>query len=654
MTIPIPLLLTGSALAILISGFVVWFLVPAIRHWFRLRDIQRQLADTKAAGIPALTKIFAVDEGLAHLWSEYAETLHTQTDDRDGQSRILAIRSTVPAEMYFNSQYVVDSRLRTEFFKHLPGVFTGVGIIGTFSGLIAGLRQFRIGIAVSPNPSSANAVTGAVEGLLREVSQAFLVSAAAITAAMAVTFIEKLLIASLYKRTERIAQDIDARFNSGAGEEYLARLVIASEDSASQSKILKDALVNELGALLREISDNQIQESRHESQALAGAISGSITDSLSQPLKDIAVTVRAASGDQSATASRMLTDVLSSFSERLNELFGGQISGLSDLNKDTASSVREVAQTLNLLVANIERASVSSSDAMAVRMATAVEAMEQRQASINSQTVAFVEQLRQLVSTSQSETSVKMQEALAVLGQQVGGMVESLRVSNEESVAGNGRREESLRAHASSAVAAMTGSVESVVTAMAVASTRMQEAVGTISQAASASLEKMNYGADTLNAAATNFANAGDRVSGSLSAATLVTGKLTELAGALTSSASTLQETVNEYRSHRDAVTSLVSELRTVVESAKREASLTADVLARIESSAQKLAAAQLQADHYLEGVNKVLAEAHQKFADATTRTLDRANQDFHKKLTQAVALLSSSIEEFESKLGSS
>jgi hypothetical protein len=37
----------------------------------------------------------------------------------------------------------------------------------------------------------------------------------------------------------------------------------------------------------------------------------------------------------------MLQDVMASFSQRLNDLFGGQISGLSDLNQQTAKSIQE-------------------------------------------------------------------------------------------------------------------------------------------------------------------------------------------------------------------------------------------------------------------------------------------------------------------------
>lgn len=259
----------------------------------------------------------------------------------------------MPAEMYFNGQSVVDGRLRAEFFKHLPGLLTGIGIIGTFTGLIGGLESFHVS-------EDADTVRGSLSGLMNEVGEAFVVSASAIGAAMLVTFLEKLLLSSLYRRTEKIAQDIDACFVAGAGEEYLSRLVRASEDSASQSKILKDALVNELGSLLRELTKQQIESAqqqqrlledmkasaRENNQALGEAINGVFRE----PLEKIAGAVQVASGEQSAMTTTMLQDVMSQFSARLNELFGGHISGLNELNQQTARSMREAVSTLKALV----------------------------------------------------------------------------------------------------------------------------------------------------------------------------------------------------------------------------------------------------------------------------------------------------------------
>lgn len=661
---PTPVLATGGVLAVLVLIFFVVFLVPGVLHWFRLSLIQRRIKKFESKNFASeFKKVFAKDKRLSHLWKEYQDSLHIQREERDGQLTTVAIRATVPSELYFNSQFVVDSRLRTEFFKHLPGLFTGIGIIGTFSGLIEGLRVFQVS-------ENAATVRASLESLMHSVGEAFLISAAAIAAAMVVTFVEKLLLASLYRRTEEIAHAIDARFDSGAGEEYLSRLVRASEDSASQSKILKDALVKELGELLRELttaqitsakesqlflserlaqtSKEQVEATRQDNQALGVTIAESIQQSLQGPLQDIANTVKSASGDQSATAARMLQDVMASFSQRLNDLFGGQISGLSDLNQQTAKSIQEAVGTLQTLVSNIEESSRRSTDAMAERMAQAIEKMEARQEAMNAQSTAFVEQIRQLVASSQSETNTKLQATLETIGTQVAGMLATLSESQAQVFEGNRSREQSMTDRAKSAVSSMSESVEAAIKEMSTASAQMAKNVAVLTQTTSSSVDKMNAGAEQLGTASRNFAAAGERVTSVMGQAADVTAKLSETSGALTSGSVALQELLRDYKTQRDAVGQLVSELRATVELARKEASLTGDVLARIESSATRLGAAQKQADDYLAGVSRVLGEAHTTFASEVKRTLEKANTEFHNKLSGAVGLLSSGVQELE------
>jgi hypothetical protein len=666
---PTSVLVTGALIAALSIAFITVFLVPGLLHLIRLRGIKKKISGCeKSEAVSKLTAVFSVDKRLAHLWNEFRESLHDQEAERDGQTIIVASRSTVPAEMYFSTQAVVDGRLRTEFFKHLPGLFTGIGIIGTFTGLITGLGAFKVS-------ENAAIVRAGLESLMHSVGEAFLISAAAIFAAMLVTLLEKLLLAALYEQTEEIVRSIDAYFESGAGEEYLSRLVKASEESASQSKILKDALVKDMSQLLRELTESQIaaakeqQEalasrldstareqaelSRQENQALGATIAESIKQSLEGPMKDIAETVKAASGDQSSNASRMLQDVMSSFSERLNKLFGGQISGLSDLNHQTARSMQDAVTTLQTLVSNIEDSSRRSTDTMAQRMAEAIEKMEARQESINATSTDFIEQLRQLVSTSQTETSNKMQSTLEIMGSQVETMLVKLNDSQKQVFESSQVREQAMSDRSSQVVSAMTESVEAVVMELNAAISEIARSLSTLTQVTSTSVDKMYAGAEKLGSASRDFASAGERVSGVMGQAATVSAKFSETSGALTSGATAIQELLRDYSSQRAAVATLVTELRTTVESARKEASLTGDILARIEGSAQKLGTAQKQADEYLAGVSEVLGNAHTSFATEVKRTLDKANNEFHTKLSAAVGLLSSSVSELEVTLAS-
>jgi ABC-type transporter Mla subunit MlaD len=664
---PVPVIATGAVLAVLVLAFIGVFLIPAAIHWRRLLKLRRALSQCAAnSPLADFKAVFATDATLTHLWKEYEDSLHLQKQERDGQLVTVAVRATVPAEVYFNNQFVVDSRLRIEFFKHLPGLFTGVGIIGTFSGLIDGLRAFQLS-------DNAATVRISLEALMHSVSEAFLISATAITAAMAVTLLEKMLLSSLYRKTEEIAQDIDARFDSGAGEEYLSRLVKSSEESASQAKMLKDSLVSELGDLLRELTNAQVSASREQQEHIAQrltettqlqveaaradnkelgtVIAESIQSSLYGPMQDLANTVKAASGDQSVSTGRMLQDVMTSFSQRLNDLFGGQIAGLSDLNQQTAKGIQDAVSTLQALVTNIEESSKRSTESMAERMAQAIERMESRQEAMNAQSQAFVDQIRGLVSASQTETSAKLQATLETLGAQVSQTLATLSESQKEVFESNRSREQSMADRAKSSVGAMSESVSGAVKEMSAATAQMAQSVAALTSTTTSSIDKMNAGAEQLSLASRNFASAGDRVSNVLGQAANVTTKLVETSAALSAGGTAIQDLLKDYRSQRDAVGTLVTELKAIVQLASKEASLTKDVLARIEASSERLGVAQKKADEYLTGVSRVLGEAHTTFASEVKRTLNTANTEFHTKLTSAVGMLSSAVQELEVSL---
>lgn len=663
LAMPTPLLFVVGVLGTLFIAFLI-FIFRGGWYWWRLHGLQKKIhIFEKTSAAEEFKKLFSIDPKLAHLWKEYQALTYFKRDERDGQMVVSSIRASVPAETYFNNQYVVDSWLYTELFKHFPGLFTGLGIIGTFIGLILGLQKFQV------SEDAATVRTG-LESLMHSVGEAFYISGAAILMAMVATFLEKLVLAALYKKTEEIAHAIDAKFDSGAGEEYLSRIVAASEDSASQAKILKDALVSELGELLRELTSAQIKASqdqqinladrmaeasrqqveaaRYDSQTLATTIAESIQQSLQGPLQDIAKSVQTASGDQSAGAVRMLQDVMVSFSQRLNDLFGGQIAGLSDLNQQTALSIQNAVGTLQALVANMEDSSRRSTDAMAERMAAAIEKMEARQEAMNAQSHAFVEQIRELVTASQSETTIKLQTTVESIGKEVAAMLATLNQSQKQVFEENREREGTMLARTSDVVGAMSSSVDAAIKEIGAASAQMAQNVATMTQVNTTAINKMNAGAEQLNVASGNFATAGQKVSNVLTQTAEVAANLADAASAVRTGAVSINELLRDYRAQRDAVGELLAEVRVTVEGARKEASLTADILARIQGAAERLGVAQKQADEYLDGVSRVLGDAHNAFAAEIKKTLDTSNHAFHGKLSTAVSMLSAAISEFE------
>ena len=636
----------ASVLLGLLGLFIVRFMLPAVALRQQLARTQGALKKAQPTGNADLAPLFDGDPRLAHLWKKYSDTLHLQKElnAHTGQYEETARRATVPSEMFFSTDSVVDARLGTEFFKHLPGIFTGIGILGTFYGLILGLQAFH----VSENPSI---VRQSLDALLRGVFEAFFVSAAAIALAMLVTFVERLVVTKLYARVEDLNKLLDGLFQSGAGEEYLARLVRASEESATHTAQLKDSLVSDLKQVLSEMTDRQIAALNSGHSALGQTIGHQLETSLRAPLEAIAQAAGEMRHDQGEAVTQLLTDVLAGFSDRMQELFGGQITGINSLQQQTIEALQVAVTRLEQMAANVEAGSTRAADNMADRLGQAMTAMEARQTALNQRMGEFLDHVRQQTAESQSETSRKLHEALELLGTHISDMVTSLERQSSQATAAFVEREQAATDRTATSFTRMEGQVDAIVTAIGAASTQMASAVTAIKDVTTDAISRMNSGADTLYIAASEFAKAGQEVKGTLSAADATANQLTQAAGSLSAATRSLDGSLADHKATRDAIGLMVRELHTIVAAAKKEAALTADVLHRLDAAAGKLATAQNEADVYLDKISDVLAEAHGTFASNMQKTLSEANAKFHERLGTATSMLAAAIEELEASL---
>jgi uncharacterized membrane protein len=184
---------------VLTAAFLFGYAIKGTQVWWQLRSINRavrSMRDGTAPPSPSDVGQAFKWEPFKHLWDEYADTLHELRKAGSGALALTEVRATVPAEMMFTREVLVDGRLFDDFTRHLPGVLTGLGIIGTFAGLLGGLAEFK------PTP-----IETAVNGLcplLLGVQHAFVASVTAIACAMGVVFISRLTLAYLYRLVEHL------------------------------------------------------------------------------------------------------------------------------------------------------------------------------------------------------------------------------------------------------------------------------------------------------------------------------------------------------------------------------------------------------------------------------------------------------------------
>lgn len=639
LNLPQHIYLFAALLALLLLSFVIFFLIPSFIVSRHLSGVVKKLGALDAKPDGVMDQIFHKTGTLEHLWKEYADTLHKQS--AEGQTRAFRFRSTIPAGVVFRPDILVDIPLRTDFFKHLPGLFTGIGIIGTFYGLLIGLQTF----VVSENPV---VVRASLTQLLHGVSEAFLVSAAAITLAMIVTFIEKLITTRLNAKVEKLVQLLDGLFESGAGEEYLARLVKSSEASSAQTAGM---LKGELKQILTELTERQIAATNAGTIALGDRIAASIEESMKAPLTEMVSALKNARNNQESAVQTMLASVLESFSRQMKDLFGGQINGINSMQQQTIDALQAAVVTLERMAADVGAEGQRSTAAMAEQLAESVAAAESRQRIMNDKLGEFVEQMRQTAAHSQSESQEKLYATLTELSDRMGVVIEGLGAQVRSATDVSIKHQQALAAQSQNIVGQFGEQIVVMVEGVNKAVIEMKSAVTAMRNTTGDALSKLNNGADTLYLAAKDFAKAGQGVTATLDKSAAVAAQLTQAAGSVASASKGLSGMLGDYNAARDSMIEMVGSLQLLVEQVRRDASMSGDVIARIEGATEKLVSAQKEADSYLAKVSEVISVAHESFSEGMIKAVGDANRDFHQALSDSVKLLREGIQELESTL---
>jgi hypothetical protein len=281
---------------------------------------------------------------------------------------------------------------------------------------------------------------------------------------------------------------------------------------------------------------------------------------------------------------------------------------------------------------------------MGEKLGKALHGMEVRQQAMNAQMAAFVDQIRALVGESQSESSRKLQEVLTSVGDQVAGVVAELRRQAEASAESQGQRQERFESATGAAIGSLSEQMERLLAQSVETNRSLQDTVAKLAGATDKAIAGMNSGAETLYVAASDFAMAGQGVADTMRASTAAVEAIKGASGQLTLATDGARSLFADYGKTRDTFALMVSELKQTIDNAKREASMTSEIIGRIEAAAAQLGTAQKESEEYLKGVSEVLVKAHDSFAENVERTLREGNRQFQGELSSAVQLLSGAI----------
>ncbi|MBI3441926.1 MAG: anti-phage defense ZorAB system ZorA [Proteobacteria bacterium] len=338
-----------------------------------------------------------------YLWADYRQSLHTiylQDSDVD----IKAVLATVPAETFFSKESIIDLQINADFYRHLPGILTGIGIIGTFSGLVWGLHEFR------PDPGQA---LESLPLLLQEVTSAFIGSGFAILAAIFITYKEKSILNQCYRLVEDLNKEIDSMHAMGTGEEYLSRLVKASESTPADMRELKASLMEDMTRLMHGVVERQTLAQQQQNQLLSSHISEAIKTALAEPMAQLSGVVQNVTSGQNEAVGGLLENLLQGFMSRLGDTLGEQIQGINSSIQSSSHVMGKVQDAMTRSIGEISTAGMSAADRMSDKLEDSLAKAVLAQQHINAQMLQQQQQSSEIMDTTIDRLSGKLEDSLS-------------------------------------------------------------------------------------------------------------------------------------------------------------------------------------------------------------------------------------------------
>ena len=376
---------------------IVMFLIGCVvkLNWFEARPLRSILQDCKAkidavGGERELVHEFErydsdMERNFGTPWKEFVETLVLPDPGSDDP-----IRNTHAVSHYLNDTTIIFPKISFDFYRSVPNLLTGFGILGTFVGLAAGIGSASSGLT-SGTPGE---ITESLGELLGGASLAFLTSVVGISSSMIFVFVERRVSRILHLAVDDWVKSIESCMTRVTSEGIAVDHLKYAERTTAQIEKFNTEIIFSL------------------EQALEEKVAGRLSPQFDR-LVEVLQGLRA---DRSSDAGKMIEQALGQFTNAMQERAGSQFdemaSIITDLNgtlKDSADgmaqSQREIQLVLREVVATVTASMDAGANAMTETLQQSLEEVAREMATASSQ---LADQLR----TSSRAAAAELEETV--------------------------------------------------------------------------------------------------------------------------------------------------------------------------------------------------------------------------------------------------
>ncbi|MGP5032429.1 anti-phage ZorAB system protein ZorA, partial [Glutamicibacter arilaitensis] len=323
---------------IVIITILAIFLVFMLPYMLR----QTKQADSRIKAIRSILDKFEGDDLAAHrmdaleyvrdectvrmaqrAWTEFDRSLVAV----DSGSR-KTLKSSVPSSEYFNTETLAGELLHNRVLNLGPGLFTALGVLGTFLGLTVGLAGLDTG-----DSASTDQLRDGINGLIGGASTAFYTSLAGIMVSLVASGVKGSMERKMIRKVISVQGDIDEKFRRYTPEQALADIALSTQASSASLQELHERIGDQFQKSISGLADG-MQE----------AVAAAITSALSPAMNNL-------SNSMTEQSNTVFEELVGKFASSFETIGDSQAKQLNNASEELSRSVNVVADEFSAMLA---------------------------------------------------------------------------------------------------------------------------------------------------------------------------------------------------------------------------------------------------------------------------------------------------------------
>ncbi len=332
-----------------ISAIVLYTIVSGAWFWVKIGRrrglIDRLTEEASKYTRPAQLQIkqqlkekFPSKNEIAEAWQEFEDSLISD-DNRE------VIYKTDEASLFFSEDRLLGQYINLRFWNSVPATLVGLGILGTFVGLVWGLIPFS-GI----NFEETSQIQEGIKKLLSGVSTAFVTSVWGMLTSLLFSGLEKWCIGSVSRAIANLQRALDRLFTLTTQEEISFR---QEDELAQQTQALKSFstdLANDIKSAMADGRQVLIQELHSATKAFSSAI----TEQLEPTFNNLNTALEELRRQKEESSTDAIQQLVEEFQKSLSGSATAQMETLAETVNKASESLITLPEQLGGMMVGVQ------------------------------------------------------------------------------------------------------------------------------------------------------------------------------------------------------------------------------------------------------------------------------------------------------------